>query len=147
MSYNPDEGFPRVVPSLSYRDVGGAVEWTRRVFGFAPELVYESDGVMLHADMTLEGGFFMFEAGDPGPGDVPDRSMTLVYVSDVDRHHRHAAAEGAVVVDGPRDRPWGLRQYRVRDVEGHLWEFTQHVRDVDPTAWGARVVSSEQTGR
>jgi PhnB protein len=37
------------------------------------------------------------------------------------------------------DKPWGLRQYLVRDPEGHMWEFSQHVRDVPAQDWGAEV--------
>ena len=29
------------------------------------------------------------------------------------------------------------RQYTAEDPEGHLWEYSQHIRDVDPAEWGA----------
>jgi hypothetical protein len=28
----------------------------------------------------------------------------------------------------------------VRDLEGHTWEFTQHIRNVQPEDWGAEAV-------
>jgi catechol 2,3-dioxygenase-like lactoylglutathione lyase family enzyme len=31
---------------------------------------------------------------------------------------------GVEIVDGPRDRPWGLRQFEVRDCNGYLLTFS-----------------------
>ena len=48
----------------------------------------------------------------------------LVYVDDVDAHHRHAREAGAVILGEPVDQPYG-RLYRAADVEGHRWMFMQ----------------------
>lgn len=37
MSYNCGRGFPVVVPLLAYDDLGAALEWLARVFGFAEQ--------------------------------------------------------------------------------------------------------------
>ena len=37
MSYNCRRGFPVVVPLLAYDDLGAALEWLARVFGFAEQ--------------------------------------------------------------------------------------------------------------
>ncbi len=143
MSYDPREGFPRVVPELVYKDVRSAIAWLSRVFGFRERLRWTSpNGAVGHADLELEGGVVMLRAGEDGyrnPADLgqPCQQM-IVYVSDVNRHFAHARAEGASIISEPRDKPWGLRQYLARDSEGHVWEFTEHVRDVPPEAWGAR---------
>lgn len=50
-------------------------------------------------------------------------SMVAVGVEDVDAHHAHASERGAEVVEAPVDQPYGLREYGVRDLEGHLWYF------------------------
>jgi uncharacterized glyoxalase superfamily protein PhnB len=34
---------------------------------------------------------------------------------------------------------YGEKQYGVEDLEGHRWLFSQHVRDVSPEEWGAKV--------
>jgi uncharacterized glyoxalase superfamily protein PhnB len=51
-----------------------------------------------------------------------------------------AVDNGGAVIDGPTDQPWGLRQAIIRDPEGYLWEPAKHVRDVEPSAWGAQLV-------
>ena len=60
-----------------------------------------------------------------------------VLVSDVDAHHQRASDEGAAILTGPTDQPWGLRSYAAIDLEGHQWEFSQVRRIVEPEAWGA----------
>jgi uncharacterized glyoxalase superfamily protein PhnB len=139
--YDPAEGFPRVVPAIRYADVDAAVDWLSRVFGFRELLRLVDGGRVQHADMELEGGLVMLEAA-AGPRDAPAgadaRTSVLVHVADVDGHRDRAAAEGATVVLAPESKPWGLRRYRVTDLEGHLWEFVQHVRSVPPRDWGAQ---------
>jgi PhnB protein len=142
MSYNPAEGFPRVVPALRYEDVGAAVEWLTGAFGFRELLRWtDESGRTGHADIELEGGVVMLEAGPagfPNARDGQDRTTILVWVGDVDLHFARAAAAGAEIVERPVDKPWGLRRYMARDLEGHVWQFNQHIRDVEPAAWGAR---------
>lgn len=144
MSYNPAEGFPRVVPELLYRDAAAAVDWLARVFDFQEVLRWNSpDGAVGHADMELEGGIVMLGNGEAdyrNPADLGYACVRLVFfVGDVDRHFRRAKEQGAAIISEPQDKPWGLRQYVALDPEGHVWEFTQHVRDVEPHDWGARV--------
>ena len=65
--------------------------------------------------------------------------MTLVFVADVDAVVERAVANGGAVIDGPTEQPWGLRQAIVRDPEGYRWEPAMHVRDVQPSGWGAEL--------
>jgi uncharacterized glyoxalase superfamily protein PhnB len=40
-------------------------------------------------------------------------------------------------VSEPRDQPWGLRDYEAVDLEGRVWNFSQHLRTTKPEDWGA----------
>jgi len=60
-----------------------------------------------------------------------------VYVEDVDAHYTRAKKAGATIVSEPKDQEYGDRRYDAKDVEGHLWSFAQHVRDVPAEEWGA----------
>jgi uncharacterized glyoxalase superfamily protein PhnB len=62
-----------------------------------------------------------------------------VTVENVDRHCDHARQSGAHIVSPPHDTPFGERQYTAEDPEGRRWAFSQHIADVAPEAWGARV--------
>jgi uncharacterized glyoxalase superfamily protein PhnB len=93
--------------------------------------------------LDLEGGVVMVEGGDKAyrnPSALKQTCCSIVFfVRDVDQHYLRAKAAGAKITLEPTERPWGLRQYRAQDIEGHAWEFTQHIRDVPPEAWGATV--------
>jgi len=58
-----------------------------------------------------------------------------VYVADLDAHFARAQAAGAVMVSGLEDGLWGGRIYRTKDIEGHLWEFSQKNRDLAAKDW------------
>ncbi|GAA0583833.1 glyoxalase [Kribbella sandramycini] len=139
--YNPAAGFPGVVVELGYSDVAVAIAWLTRVFGFRELLRQTSEGRIQHADLDTGAGVVMLApAGDrlavPLPR-TPAAAQLIVWVDNVDDHHAHALAHGAQPLHAPLTKPWGLRQYLVHDHEHHLWEFTQHIRDVPPQTWGA----------
>jgi uncharacterized glyoxalase superfamily protein PhnB len=50
-------------------------------------------------------------------------SDIVVYVDDVDAHHRRVSAAGGRPSSAPADQEYGLRDYSVLDNEGHLWTF------------------------
>ncbi|MEE3922472.1 VOC family protein [Micromonospora sp. BRA006-A] len=104
----------------------------------------------LHAGDTL----IMLHGADPGywakqsaPG--PVGHMCIVYVEDVDAHHKATVAAG-VDAPEPEDQPYGARIYIVTDPGGHQWTFWQHLTDEAAGAGLARgtpgVAPSRQTG-
>lgn len=131
-----------ITPYLLYEDCASALEWLSNAFGFKETLRYtEPDGTVSHAEMELEGATIMM--GDPGahyrnPKRLGDASVTLyVLVDDVDAHFARAKAAGATITSEPEDTPYGDRNYRAEDPEGHRWMIAQRVRDVAPEEWGA----------
>ena len=135
-----------VTPYLLYEDAAAAVEWLIATFGFRERLRYtEPTGRVTHAELTFADGVVML--GEPGKGyENPKRAshfngMVVVEVEDLDAHHTMAVSGGATIVTEPEDTPYGIRRYRAADPEGHEWEFTQTVADVQPEDWGATVAS------
>jgi uncharacterized glyoxalase superfamily protein PhnB len=132
----------RAAPMLSYEDVGAAIDWLERVFGFRElegERYTDDEGHVTHAELALEGALVML--GWPGPEyrgparhaeecDVARRWLETPYVvdgvwirvEDVDAHFERARAEGATILGELVDQPYG-RLYRAADVEGHRWMF------------------------
>jgi uncharacterized glyoxalase superfamily protein PhnB len=89
----------------------------------------ERGGVLIN--LTTEGGHEL-----RSPDSVGGISIGLkVYVDDLDEHFHQAKAAGATIVTEPEDGFWGGRIYRARDLEGHLWEFSQRGRDLAATDW------------
>jgi uncharacterized glyoxalase superfamily protein PhnB len=60
-------------------------------------------------------------------------------VKDVDAHYAKAKKAGARIVEELHETEFGERQYGAEDMDGHLWLFLQHARDVSPEEWGATV--------
>ena len=94
------------------------------------------EGPIGHAEMTLADGLFMM--GHPGPEYRNPRrpgagsANVYVYVDDVDAHFARAKEAGAEIVEEPTDTFYGDRRYGATDLEGHVWFFATHVRDVAP---------------
>lgn len=135
MPKNPPENMPRITPYLLYEDVGAAMEWLARAFGFRERMRLSGpNGAIAHAEMQRDDGVIMM--GNPGaqyknPKRLGQVTQSLyVYVDDVDKHFIHAKQAGAKIIDEPADQFYGDRRYAAEDPEGHVWYFAQHVRDV-----------------
>ncbi len=64
-----------------------------------------------------------------------------MFVSDVDQHYERTRGAGAKIVEDLHETIYGERQYGVEDLEGHLWIFSQHARDISPDEWGATLAA------
>jgi catechol 2,3-dioxygenase-like lactoylglutathione lyase family enzyme len=66
------------------------------------------------------------ELMDPAPvGAVGagTRVVLTIEVADVDDVCARLAASGVELLNGPMDRPWGIRTASFRDPGGHIWEI------------------------
>jgi uncharacterized glyoxalase superfamily protein PhnB len=124
------------------------IDWLCDAFGFEVRLKVEGDdGSIVHSELTYGDGLIMVhgERDDerakrwgvkmrsPRTVDANTQSM-MVFVDDADAHCAHARKAGAKVVDEPSvhdygEDYWADRSYGAVDPEGHLWWFTQRVRN------------------
>jgi uncharacterized glyoxalase superfamily protein PhnB len=132
------------VPVLAYDDVGAALEWLSRVFGFTETLRFaDGDGVVRWAEMRYGTGYVMLTEPDDLPftgrvfGQRAGRARTVVFTDDVDAHRIHTMDAGRLPVTEATEQPEGLREYDALDPGGHVWTFSQHLADVAAAAWGA----------
>jgi catechol 2,3-dioxygenase-like lactoylglutathione lyase family enzyme len=58
----------------------------------------------------------------PGAG---SRFQFTIPVDDVDAACAELAARGVELLNGPMNRPWGIRTASFTDPGGHIWEFAQ----------------------
>lgn len=124
VSYDPAQGFPRIMPSLRYRDVASALPGLSEAFGLKEHLRWvDEDGFIRHPEMRIEDGFIELSQGSEGyrnPKAIGQVCHSLVvFVEDLDGHFERARESGAVIIAEPEDKPWGLRQYTAEDLEGH----------------------------
>ena len=128
---------------LSYEDVGSAIDWLSRAFGFREggERYSDDEGRVTHVELELDGALVML--GWPGPDYRNPRRHAaecdqarkwlevpyivdgvLIYVDDVDAHCERARGAGATILREPKTESYG-RLYNAADLEGHRWMFFQ----------------------
>lgn len=133
-----------VIPMLAYENGAAAIDWLVEAFGFEErERWANDDGTIGHAELGAAGGTVMLAT--PSPDYVSPRRMrelsedarkmyevpyvvdgVLVEVDDLEAHFERAKAAGATILSEPEDVPEaGIRHYRVEDLEGHRWMFSQ----------------------
>lgn len=54
---------------------------------------------------------------------VGSRVQLTVQVEDVDAMCAELTKRGVVLLNGPMDRPWGIRTASFKDPGGHIWEI------------------------
>jgi uncharacterized glyoxalase superfamily protein PhnB len=134
-----------IVPVLVYADVPAAIAWLRGAFGFTERLrtPAEPGGTIHHAQVAVGEGSVILTSGHAGGEFV--RSL-MVRVDNIDAHCERAMEFGAKILNPLASHAFGERQYSAIDLEGHRWDFTQSVADVDPEEWGAIVAEMQQEG-
>jgi len=55
--------------------------------------------------------------------DAGARLQLTIDVDDVDAMCAELAGRGVTLLNGPMDRPWGIRTASFRDPGGHIWEI------------------------
>jgi catechol 2,3-dioxygenase-like lactoylglutathione lyase family enzyme len=72
-------------------------------------------------DLIAPGAVAELEAGS--------RFQLTIPVSDVDAACAELEARGVELLNGPMDRPWGIRTASFTDPGGHIWEIAQPLSD------------------
>jgi uncharacterized glyoxalase superfamily protein PhnB len=119
-----------VVPELAYPDIGYAIDWLCKTFGFTLRIRMGDH----RAQLNVPGGgaLVLIEQS----AEVSLRTSVMVRVEDVKAHYDRARRSDVRIVREPTDYPYGERQYNVEDFAGHHWCFSQSIADVDPKEWG-----------
>jgi lactoylglutathione lyase len=97
---------------------------------FALPLVFEDDNsAVFNFGNTLINLLKATEAKgliDPAPvanRDAGSRVQLTINVGDVDAMCAELATRGVTLLNGPVDRPWGIRTASFMDPGGHIWEI------------------------
>lgn len=110
------------------------LEATKRFYGevFGLPVHYEDDAsAVFNFGNTLINLLKASEARDliaPAPVASPEagaRVQFTIEVDDVDAMCAELAKRGVELLNGPMDRPWGIRTAAFRDPGGHIWEIAK----------------------
>jgi catechol 2,3-dioxygenase-like lactoylglutathione lyase family enzyme len=109
---------------IAVADVPSAVAFYTADLGF--ELGFTWGEPPTIAGVNLGKAQIFLEKGAPNP-----RGSTLYFVvGDADELHEFHVARGVEVVAEPTDKPYGLRDYRVRDLHGYELSFGHYIYTV-----------------
>ncbi len=102
---------------LAVSDILAAADFYRTRLGFKLAFTWGDPPTM--AGMILGHVQIFLELGTPNP-----EGCTLYFVvGDADELYAFHRANGVEIAEPPGDRPYGLRDYAVRDLHGHYLQF------------------------
>ena len=64
----------------------------------------------------------LIEPAQVAAGETGSRFQLTIWVEDTDAVCAGLASRGVELVNGPIDRPWGVRTAAFADPDGHIWE-------------------------
>ena len=116
--------------TLFVEDLPAARRFYHEVFGLPAvhqddnSAVFKFGGTLINLLKTTAAGVLIEPAApaDPGAG---SRAVFTLQVEDVDATCAELQARGVQLLNGPLDRPWGVRTASFRDPGGHIWEIAR----------------------
>jgi catechol 2,3-dioxygenase-like lactoylglutathione lyase family enzyme len=112
-------------PVFVVEDVMRSVDYFRNALGFRIEFTHgepasyagvERDNVTVHLQAARDS---KRKVG---------HSAVYVFVADVDELHRELQSRGARIANGPRDYPYGMRDFDVHDLDGNALCFGMELK-------------------
>jgi catechol 2,3-dioxygenase-like lactoylglutathione lyase family enzyme len=114
--------------TLFVEDLAATKQFYREVFGL-PVHYEDDDSAVFNFGNTLVNLLKTTAAGEliepatVASADAGSRAQFTIDVDDVDATCAELAKRGVELLNGPMDRPWGVRTACFRDPGGHIWEI------------------------
>ena len=114
--------------TLFVEDLAAARTFYAEVFGlpiyFEDEnsAVFNFGNTVINLLKVTEAPSLIAPAAVASP-DAGSRFQFTIGVDDVDAMCADLAARGVTLLNGPMDRPWGIRTASFQDPAGHIWEI------------------------
>ena len=127
----PEDGrdlYSRHATVLPVTDLGRARDWYRDVLGFSVEFEWEDPPTyaVLRAGESVQ---IHLSVPDRPPPASARPTLLYLFVHDVDALHGRVGGRGAEVSFPPETMPYGMREFGVRDPDGHTLVFGQGVEE------------------
>ncbi len=116
--------------TLFVEDLAAAKTFYLDVFGL-PAVFEDDDSVVFKFGSTLvnllkaDAAHELIEPAAVASRDAGSRFLLTIEVDDVDATCAELAKRGVELLNGPVDRPWGVRTASFRDPGGHIWEIAK----------------------
>lgn len=132
MGESVQSGWPQAVSAITLfvEDLAECKRFYGTVFGLPVASEDDESAVFMFGDLmvnllAVSHAPELIEPAPVGGGDVGRRFQLTVPVEDVDKMYAELTARGATFLNGPMDRPWGIRTAAFADPAGHVWEIAK----------------------
>lgn len=126
------EGWPGAISAVTLfvEDLEAARRFYVEVFGLPVIYEDEASAVFKFGDtlVNLLQATEATELVEPAPVASPETGVRFQFtlgVDDVDAMCDELGRRGVELLNGPLDRPWGIRTASFRDPGGHVWEIAK----------------------
>ena len=116
--------------TLFVEDLAATKQFYQDVFGLpvhyedAGSAVFNFGNTLINLLKVTEAPELIAPAKVAEP-DAGSRIQFTIDVDDVDAMCVELASRGVELLNGPMDRPWGIRTAAFRDPAGHIWEIAK----------------------
>ncbi len=116
--------------TLFVEDVAAAKEFYNAAFGLPVHfeddvsVVFKVGDTLVNLLQASEAAELIEPQAVAGPG-TGSRFQLTINVEDVDAACAELERRGVTLLNGPLDRPWGVRTAAFRDPAGHVWEIAK----------------------
>ena len=116
--------------TLFVEDLEEAKRFYREVFGLpvafedADSAVFRFENALINL-LAIAAARELIAPAVVAPSEVGSRLQLTITVDDVDATCAELTARGVELLNGPIDRPWGVRTASFRDPAGHIWEIAK----------------------
>lgn len=119
--------------TLFVEDLAAAKHFYQQVFGL--EVFFEDGdsavfkfGAMLVNLLKVSAAGELIEPAKVGSRDAGSRFVFTIEVDDVDAMCAELASRGVKLLNGPMNRPWGVRTASFVDPGGYIWEIAASIK-------------------
>ena len=114
--------------TLFVEDLAEAKRFYREVFGLPVTFEDASSAVFTFGDTMVNlpdtgAARELIEPAAVAAQQAGSRLQLTIEVEDVDAMCAELTSRGVQLLNGPMDRPWGIRTASFRDPGGHIWEI------------------------
>ena len=113
----PDVECEQQHPSLSVPDVQRAADFYTTKLGFKLGFTWGDPPSI--AGVNLGSVQLFLESGTPSP----QGCSVYFVIGNADELHEFHRAGGVAILEAPGDRPWGIRDYTIQDLDGYRLTF------------------------
>lgn len=120
------------VITLFVEDLHASKSFYEEVFSLSPVYEDENSAVFNFANMSINLLVTPAAVGLIAPETVASREagsrfQFTIRIDEVDAVSDELKARGVALLNGPMNRPWGVRTASFADPSGHIWEIAQQI--------------------